>query len=169
MVAMLGVTIGRTVASAVPPLALHCHLRPKKWPMEIEYIAEGVIIEEVGQCSKWTGRSGPYETNWPIVCKTKEQSVPLPLGLATYCTLIGRFSGLNGKGRNLSVETAAGSPSRAAGGGPGGPVIAPQPRHSRIEPELRSKSQVTVPSGQLEHDSRLLSLPLSVYHLRVQL
>ena len=51
--------------------------------------------------------------------------------------------------------------------GPGGPDFAPQPRHSRIEPSLDPNLNYPPCQLQVEYADRLLSLPTSIYHLRV--
>ena len=41
-----------------------------------------------------------------LISTTGEGSVPLPLGLATYCTLANSFGGLKGRGRRCEIRHA---------------------------------------------------------------
>jgi hypothetical protein len=68
----------------------------------MKYVKKGIIIEDVDRrCCMRTVVRGPYLPLFThkSISKSRKESVPLQLGLATYCALADSFNESKGNGR----------------------------------------------------------------------
>jgi hypothetical protein len=76
------------------------------WPIEIKDVEKRVIVDDMNRCSMWTVARRPclltYFTHI-FLRIIRQGSVPLLLGLVTYCTLVYAFGGLE-RGRRCEIR-----------------------------------------------------------------